>query len=84
MQKKKRKAFFARDTAALLLDCAIAHSVELALFGSHGSQSVRVSKVATILGAWRNTFAVVPRITPSCAMVTRASSVCPSTATSWG
>ena len=25
-----KKFFFARDTAALLLDCAVAHSVELA------------------------------------------------------
>ena len=62
---REKKDFFARDTAALLLDCATAHSVELALIASHGSQSVRVSKVATMLGAGRNTFAVVPRITPS-------------------
>ena len=40
-KRRKRKTFFARDTAALLLDCAIAHSIELALIASHGSQSVR-------------------------------------------
>ena len=32
--KRERKYFFTRDTAALLLDCAIAHSVELALLPS--------------------------------------------------
>ena len=30
-RKIEKKDFFARDTAALLLDCATAHSVELAL-----------------------------------------------------
>ena len=83
MQNEKRKAFFARDTAALLLDCAIAHSIELALIASHGSQSVRVSKVATKLGARRTPMAASPKYAER-SMVTRASPVCPSTATSWG
>ena len=83
-KKTTKKLFSARDTAALLLDCAIAHSIELALIASHGSQSVRVSKVATMLGAERIPVARYPRSTPSCAMVTRASPACPSTATSWG
>ena len=49
-----------------------------------GSQWVRVKYEVTINGAWRIPVAMYPRITPMCAMVTRAAPACPSTATSWG
>ena len=48
--KTRKKFFFARDTAALLLDCELAYRIEVALIASHSSRGLEVPG----FGAWRN------------------------------
>ena len=82
--KREKKSFFLRGTPPR---CSWTTNRRIALIllnASHGSPSVRVSKEVTMLGAERIPVSRDPRSTPSCAMVTRAPPVCPSTATSWG